>query len=217
MCQFTRTAGAALLTALLVIVPWAARADTYVQFTLLNVYFGPLDGSFTGDATASGSFVLDVTTDAIFSENITTAAAVSFPTGLTGSFPGTSYTDATQASVVPCPSLCGGGLPASTSFTFGAGNFGLQLTVAGDPPSFATLPTTLALETSCGGCGISFESDKVSATSVPGREINQGSLVLSAFSPVPGPIVGTGLPGLIFASGGLLAWWRRKRSAQATA
>jgi len=65
--------------------------------------------------------------------------------------------------------------------------------------------------TPTGGSVIQFANDAAGSL-VFSADFLSGATTLT-LAPVPGPIAGAGLPGIVFASAGLLRWWRRRRNA----
>jgi hypothetical protein len=111
------------------------------------------------------------------------------------------------------------GLTFTKSYTTALGIFSEALTVdlvTPGPSSLGidatgTITETTVLSGSLLTPSPVFYSAAYTQNGGPGAQINASFNNSTTSVRVPGPIVGAGLPGLIFASGGLLGWWRRRQ------
>ena len=193
------TTGVALMFA-----PSPARAD-YTFFTMTfdengncSSTFGSCPSSVGPDPTGavSGNVLIYQTPELTFSGMVDILDA-------TGAISDRlAFVDTTTNSTATCRPGSGQAICASEMIFYSLDNSGALADVG--PQSFGSTLTSVTeaangtFEFDATGCGLSV------------CNIYKGTS-----APVPGPIVGAGLPGLIFAGGGLLGWWRRRRKAAA--
>jgi hypothetical protein len=202
---------AALGAALLALVPTASSATTY---TYTEGSAGDLVPSFSFttslsdgalDNLAPGTNITGTVTPFTFQPNASAGLGQDqggFPIG--GAF-GSAYFYANSG---PTVMIGTNALGQITSWTISEGIFASYPAFPGENPN--DFYATYTLTTTNLGDSLTLIQDNDVGFAPPGKTSGTGSF--GTPTPVPGPTAGAGIPGLIAAFGGFLAWSRRRKA-----
>ena len=156
------------------------------------------------DPSGSGSGTLQQTTSAVWQSN--TTYTFTFYIGVPNNAPGVS-----GVPIVSAPTgadrlyLLRNGTAGGIAFDLSAPSVGTWQQI-----TETITPTELSQNSYIGGTiGVEF----FASDNGNNQEVNFDISPQSQTSGVPGPVAGAGLPGLVFAFGGMLTWWRRRQAA----
>ena len=176
----------------------AANADTFDwSFSSADPAFPFIAGSGTLDAVAAGggAYLVDAITGSVSNTCAGTPCVPQLHNIIGLLTPGQTYGGLTN---IPGDNLV---FPSgSPAFVSDGGTKGIVFAIDGCP-----FPAGCFMQIFHG-----VGQDELFASNGNANGVN---FALAAANPVPGPLAGAGLPGLILAAGGLLGWWRKRKSA----